>query len=294
MRGFNWIFRYLSEKPATLAGTAALLLAALMLHAHRAIAEEEALHSGSDRNAFFQKESVRDIFAPQPELLDANGFEYFPPQNQPEPEEDEFVAEPTPPPPAAQPVAKTPNEEKLEQLAKISTRDDVVAKFGDPAQDTPVLPKNEDAPMPMRGMLAAMQIGDDEMAFQYARQYVRYMKDLQISNTKTLSLVNLAARREGLIEPESKEWSRAPVLVEHQDIYQRDVAAEKAAKEAEAEELVEGEEQLSQDELDAVALIRKAERLEGLHVLPNPNIPVARSKRADQRINGSSAAGEER
>jgi hypothetical protein len=54
---------------------------------------------------------------------------------------------------------------------------DLVSKYGDPSTEFPVTAQ-ENAPLPFKGMMAALQVGDKKLAAQYAKQYVQYMQKL--------------------------------------------------------------------------------------------------------------------
>jgi hypothetical protein len=49
---------------------------------------------------------------------------------------------------------------------------------GKPEEDAPVL-ADEKAPKPFKAMMIAMQEGRDDLAIKYARQFVRYLQDVQ-------------------------------------------------------------------------------------------------------------------
>jgi len=76
------------------------------------------------------------------------------------------------------------------------SREEILALYGDPSQNKPVL-ATDDAPEPFKGLQAALHAGDEELAFQYARQYSRYMQDLKTNNEKVMGFLATAQRREG-------------------------------------------------------------------------------------------------
>lgn len=73
----------------------------------------------------------------------------------------------------------------------------ILEKYGDPTKDVPVKAQSN-APAPFAAMLEAVNTGDDKLAFQYARQYVRYMRDLKQTTRHAYALQVLAMEQEGL------------------------------------------------------------------------------------------------
>jgi hypothetical protein len=106
------------------------------------------------------------------------------------------------------------------KYAKLAPREKLLAKYGDPSKDAPVL-AIENAPTPFKAMMESLQEQDREMAFQYAKQYVRHLRNLQDRSTEVMSLVGFAQKRESMIE--GSEWSKTPALEEHRAIYQKEL-----------------------------------------------------------------------
>lgn len=82
------------------------------------------------------------------------------------------------------------NAERLEFQKKIDsiTPEDLIAKYGDPDKKFPILAQ-PNAPAPFKGMMAALEIGDQELARRYARQYAEYMKGLSKRTDEVANLV---------------------------------------------------------------------------------------------------------
>ena len=79
----------------------------------------------------------------------------------------------------------------------------------------------ENAPKPFKAMLRALEAGHDDLAFQYARQYVRYIGHVQSQNARLMSMTGKALEREGMAEP--GQWKGGPDFVEDQEILERDL-----------------------------------------------------------------------
>jgi hypothetical protein len=118
-------------------------------------------------------------------------------------------------------------------LAKLPAKERLVAKYGDPTKNAPILAV-ENAPKPFQAMMEALQDGEQGVAFEYAKQYVRYLRDFQERNTRVMSMINYAGRREGVLD--EKNWKRAPALEEDKTLYLNDLAREDASKLKGAEE----------------------------------------------------------
>lgn len=75
-------------------------------------------------------------------------------------------------------------------------KDGIVAKYGDPADDKKIVPRG-DAPPEFMGMAAAINAGDEQLAFDYARAYARRMKRLQDFVDRAAEYNSLAMEAEG-------------------------------------------------------------------------------------------------
>ena len=135
----------------------------------------------SDSNQFFEPNVSRHIFSKEAVLQPSENFQHFRKTN-------------------IGPAEKVAEEETQEALPEpeMTPEDELRAEFGDPSEVHPVLAKN-DAPKPFRAMMAAMNKGEDKLAYDYAKQYVRYVQDLNRSNMRAVGLSQLAMVREGLI-----------------------------------------------------------------------------------------------
>jgi hypothetical protein len=100
------------------------------------------------------------------------------------------------------------------------SKDDVLLAYGSPDKDVPVLGK-ADTPKPISAMMDALEIGDNELAYQYARQYARYMRGLDQRASRIAKLSDLAMQSEGMkpLKPQSED----PEYDEVQALFQNDL-----------------------------------------------------------------------
>lgn len=89
----------------------------------------------------------------------------------------------------------------------------LVQKYGNPFEPA-AINAIKDAPKPFQAMIEALHQGQDELAFKYAVQYVRYQKDMEEVNKKAISMIGQGSVREGVLPVES--WASSP---EHQEYF---------------------------------------------------------------------------
>ena len=105
--------------------------------------------------------------------------------------------------------------------------DEILSRFGDPETETPVQAQ-ENAPVPFKGMMAALQVGDKDLAYRYARQYMRYVNRVQDRATTALNLQRLAKEREGYVAPGSNLDNPEHLLLEKDFAGSEEQEAERA------------------------------------------------------------------
>lgn len=152
----------------------------------------------SPRPAFFQKGAARTVFAEPTEKQSASNIEFFPRKIVNPPEQEEAAVQE-----ASAEFAPTHNSTGR----SAPTREGLIEQFGDPTNDFPVKAQ-ESAPKPFQGMMAALEAGDDELAFKYARQHVRYMGRLKERTTRAVGMMGIAMEGEGMIEPGAWQSAR--------------------------------------------------------------------------------------
>lgn len=139
--------------------------------------------------AMYKQDSVRDLFHDSVATVDAPEIVLQRPKlerNKIDKKRDQAVA-------ATESPAIDPNMSPKEQL---------IAKYGDPLEREEVKAK-PDAPRPYQAMLEAISMGDEQLAFQYARKYVLYMRDLQETLEHAVNLQGVAMVREGEISDDA-------------------------------------------------------------------------------------------
>ena len=159
----------------------------------RAEAGEDHLKTG-----FFEQGSVRNVFGDQMKSVGQSEMEYFAPLPQKVSEAPDTPAKLS----AQSPKDATP------QVVVAATEDPVeaelLAKYGDPDKDAPIQGV-ESAPTPFKGLMAALEAKRDDIAFRYARQYVRHLENLRARTNRVMGLTNLAMEKEGMTAPGSTQ-----------------------------------------------------------------------------------------
>ena len=110
-----------------------------------------------------------------------------------------------------------PDAPQLEE----ETQNKLFEQYGDPAIDPPINVV-ENAPKPFKAMMAAMEAGDDDTAFKYAKQYVRYLRNLNERTTKVMGFTKYAMQSEGMAD--SSPAGVPEVFKQFQSTFQKDQA----------------------------------------------------------------------
>lgn len=194
--------------------------------------------------AFFPNDIAKTTFSDQAPLLDKPELEYFPRTNSPVALEDE---------------ANDPKAAAEKETDKVPKAEEIVAKFGDPTKEAPIQAV-ENAPAPVKGLMAALQEGEDALAFQYAKQYVRHLRNLEQRSNRVASMTQLAMRREGM-EQDANAWRHFTPMVEDQILYAKDVL--KAAKsKGRSTDVAGGSEEAATIDPKVLALLDRASKEE--------------------------------
>jgi len=114
-----------------------------------------------------------------------------------------------------------------------TSREEIIKSFGSPEELEPIK-AIDDAPRPFKGMMAAIQIGDERLAWEYARKYTRYVKDVQDATGKAVGLQAKAMEIEGVVDGEG--WTGSERFKKYDKYLNQDLAIEDRAK-------IEGEDQ---------------------------------------------------
>ncbi len=123
------------------------------------------------------------------------------------------------------PAADSVQDPKAKKF--LPTSEAILKEYGDPATDIPVLAQ-PDAPTPYKGLMAALQLNDEKLAFQYARQWARYLSNLNSRTLKVTGLTGLAMKREGQLEDGT--WIDDPQFSQYRRLLEDDLKNSKATE----------------------------------------------------------------
>lgn len=191
-------------------------------------------------NDFFAKDAALTVFDDEIRKNEASRYEILRPKKETSAADSESVAASAQAAPNQTTESPPPSEPQT-----------ITERFGDPTVDAPIIAQ-ESAPKPFRGMMAALDAGDDKLAFQYARQYVRYMRDLEQTSKKAVVIQGLAMQKEGMLA--ENQWPSSQL---HE--------AERLLLESELKKGGEGRLESERTSLNpqAKAMLQKAAALEG-------------------------------
>lgn len=127
-------------------------------------------------------------------------------------------------------------EKKLDQAVEVEQSDqdekDPVAKilkeYGDPTAEAAINAKS-DAPKPFKAMMAALEAGDEKLAFQYSKQYTRYLNRVQERVNKVTGLVGIAMESQGMLGED--DWQNSPRYAETRSAVAEELELAKLKKE---------------------------------------------------------------
>lgn len=154
--------------------------------------------SAEDRNQFFESNAVDNFAVPVVERQ-GMGFEYFIDTESRKHSLDRFdeadkKQAPAPPPQQAAPQQQVEAKEQQQ----FNSGNEVLNAYGDPGKDVPVLAQ-DNAPKPFKAMMAAFEAGDEQLAYGYARQWVRYMDHLRERTNRVIKATQAAQKSEELV-----------------------------------------------------------------------------------------------
>ena len=84
----------------------------------------------------------------------------------------------------------------------------------------------------MRGMLAALHIGDEELAYQYARKYAIYMRDFKRRSREMVGLIGKAYEDVGFVDGEG--WTNSPIVHKYDHLAAQKKDIDPSTKEGES------------------------------------------------------------
>lgn len=150
---------------------------------------------------------------------------------------------------------KSEAQEKPEK--KLSSREAVLAKYGDPEKNRE-LSLDPTASPEMKGIAAALNIGDKELAFQYARAHVRYQKEVGSFVDRASEYQIAAMEVEGIKRPrDNNAESSDPYRQELRSYYDKTKKELQPKVTKDIEAMISNEEELHNQEL-ARAMLQTA------------------------------------
>lgn len=155
---------------------------------------------GEQNPDFYRANSASTIFQEKVQLNKKPELQFFNARYV-QPKDEEIL---TPEQLAAEKSAQDPE-------AQLDTPEDILKAFGDPKENDKILAL-DNAPDSFKGMMAALQIGNEELAFDYARRYARRMRDLKARSVVGLGLIGNAMQAEGMLSKNS--WADADMFAE--------------------------------------------------------------------------------
>lgn len=153
---------------------------------------------------FFTSDSATSVFAPQVELTSGVALGTFREdaiKRKKKRDEEKRKEE------ASRRIDSRTGEPISPDTSDLSTPEKIIKVFGDPSKETPILAQ-DNAPKPFQAMMAALHVGDEELAWKYARQYARYMKDSQKRQDRIVGLTGLAMEGEGMLPKDGWQKDR--------------------------------------------------------------------------------------
>ncbi len=164
------------------------------------------------RPDFFEKDTAKSMFEDSVYNEGEQGIMMLLPKREPEPEEDEELNQINPNGPGKR-IPVNLNEDSQDSNAdqidpnlpvdqNFPERNKILSKYGSPDEATPIKPQ-KDSPEPYKAFTEALASGDEDLAYAYARKFVRYQRDLQEMQSKMVEIQGKAMLKEGVLSPDS-------------------------------------------------------------------------------------------
>lgn len=171
-----------------------------------------------DRPGFFARNAAQTTFSAKTAMGSKPKLEYFPAVS---PVEEEITVEAAKV--ALQPQATQPSNSPGAPVAEnLKSAAGIIAAYGDPKEDDTIL-AIDSAPPSFKGMMAALQMGNEQLAWQYARRYARRTRELASRSATVMGLTGKAFEREGVLPKNS--WQSAPQFDAQQKLLDEDLKA---------------------------------------------------------------------
>ncbi|MCB0338119.1 MAG: hypothetical protein KDD53_00880 [Bdellovibrionales bacterium] len=100
--------------------------------------------------------------------------------------------------------------------------DEIKEYFGEPTERFPVLGDKE-APAPARAMQVAFELGHQELAYEYAKQYARYLADVESRVDDVTGMIGKAMVSEGILKKNS--WAADKRYDKYDELLSKDLEA---------------------------------------------------------------------
>lgn len=162
------------------------------------LAPASHLSAQTSSNDFFERDSALNVFGDAIVEKQVVTYQHLPPAQFKKVDVVSDTPEKLVPPPAQEPAQKS------EKAKDLGSKEAIIAEYGNPSEPAPILAQ-ENAPKPFKAMMAALQAKDDQLAYQYARQWIRYMDDLNARTTKVMDVTRVAQQVERAMPGESPE-----------------------------------------------------------------------------------------
>ncbi len=148
----------------------------------------------------------------------------------------------------SQNIDKTSDKQQNSEADQPLTREQIIAQYGAPDEDRPIQAQ-KDAPPEMKGLIAAMNSGDKELAFKYAVALARRDTETQKVVSKVTDYRLLAAEALGLRAPQKVESEKEvdPTRLEVRE-YMEKIRREELQKKMDLERSLQGAEQMSAED----------------------------------------------
>lgn len=145
------------------------------------------------------------------------------------------------------------------EVQEAALKEKLLSEHGDPKIDPPINVV-DNAPKPFKAMMAALEAGEDQLAFSYARQYVRYLKRLQDRTGKVMGFVGLAGEREKMFA--ENDWQTSQQYDQYRGVLQKDLEQDPQSAASGTAELDERTRNLLEDaeRAEAVGVAKIEER----------------------------------
>lgn len=151
----------------------------------------------------------------------------------------------------SQPLTAKPSS--VTDAKELSPTEKILAQYGDPSADPPVTAQ-KDAPAPFQAMLDSLAVNDEKLAYQYAKQFVRYRQRQKNSVELAMALQGLAMEERGVVT--DKDWQSSPRYNELRQLVMDQDNVEQA------ESAAEDKSYIRRDDAGPFDLFRKAHELE--------------------------------